>query len=478
MKKLIAFLLSVQLIILPCQRAYAVVPVVAGAAYAVDLVAPTVIRYLASDIVISSIIKAMDITDAYYSATSKISNSNFLKFFKSKLGLGIAAFTAIAGTLGYQLVDGELFSSSTLSEDQIPKAGIYWKLNSSISGPTPHSAALARCNEINTCVDIFLVNYSDQEATYRIVFDDGSMSASTLGILSFGCNSSTQNFETCIDGYTPPSNSENINDDLATTSIIEKIKELPITSQASLFSDAEGIFDQSFIDYLTADAAPVMPDNETTIPPIGSPYWNSANLIATGVAQVDDPSKANYIAPADWDTAYFLANTVAGGNSKVTSLNSSASSAETDTSTDSGAIAGATVNLTGIESRLDTANALSENAISEFKSINTTNIQTSITPDKSIAGSFWDIRYPDGIKGVFSAFKKNVLSTPIFEWLDSFSLDVGSASEPAFELCFGSIAQIDFGCYSLSADSYVWSAIKAMMIFCALIVSRRIVFGG
>ncbi|MFL7017243.1 hypothetical protein AB6D16_019050 [Vibrio cyclitrophicus] len=174
-----------------------------------------------------------------------------------------------------------------------------------------------------------------------------------------------------------------------------------------------------------------------------------------------------------------MGNTVANGNDYVTGLNSGAiANPDAGTGTDTGTDAGLIVDVSGVETRLDTTNQLSQRILDEVVQVNSTNVSLQSVPNDSVAASFWPVRYPDGLAGVLNNFIEDMKQTPIFEWLDEFVLNLVSGSLPAFDLCFDVIAGIDFGCYTLKADAYIWSAIKACMILFSVIVSRRIVFGG
>ena len=199
-------------------------------------------------------------------------------------------------------------------------------------------------------------------------------------------------------------------------------------------------------------------------------------LIVKGEAQSLDPSQSNYVSTADWDEAYYLAHSVANGNPLITGANAGVitspvpNTGEDNTGT-------VVVDVSGIESRLDTGNTLTQSVIDEISKMNQSSVVLNTAPSDS-AQSFWPVKYPNGISGVLTKFISDMKQTPILQWLDTFVININAGSIPAFDLCFNVIGSIDFGCYSLSADAYIWSAIKASMILLAVIVSRKIVFGG
>ncbi|MFL7017231.1 hypothetical protein AB6D16_018990 [Vibrio cyclitrophicus] len=488
-KKILVYLIVFYISIFPVQRANSVIPVVAGAAWAIDLAAPVAIRYLASEIAISSIVKAVQVSNAYYSATSKISNANFLKFFKSKAALGTAAFTGIVAAVGYSLTNDGIFMTSGSVDvpdgDVAPQAGIGW-CEASRCGSSITEVATSVCSGYQYCRDFTITAYRHDPArddlrtvTYHI---SDTNDWRVADVQSKPCQyiNSGQSVATCDDGWTPPTGeSVPVSDELATTSIVEHIESLPAEDQSLLIADSEGVLDESLIDDLTADDAPPMPSGDSGIPNIGDQSWTNAHLITTGVAQSSDSSAPNYVSTSDWDEAYYLGNTVANGNDYVTGLNSGAiANPDAGTGTDTGTDAGLIVDVSGVETRLDTTNQLSQRILDEVVQVNSTNVSLQSVPNDSVAASFWPVRYPDGLAGVLNNFIEDMKQTPIFEWLDEFVLNLVSGSLPAFDLCFDVIAGIDFGCYTLKADAYIWSAIKACMILFSVIVSRRIVFGG
>lgn len=484
-KKILVYFIIFYVSVLPIQRANAVAPVVAGAAWAIDVAAPVAIRYLASEIAISAVVKAVEVSNAYYAASAKISNSKFLKFFKSKAALGAVAFTGVLSAVGFSLTnDGTLVSSSSSDDDDVePLSGYYWKLLY-IRDITPLAVANAECslysNSTPSCVGVSVQSINDESFVFRRVLSNGSLST-PITIVRSSCSSNDSSIPTCQDGWIPSSGSNvPVPDDVAINSIVEHVQSLTPEQQKSLISDSEGVLDKDLVEDLTADDAPPMPSGEAAIPNIGDQSWTNAHLLTTGVAQSSDSTAPNYVSTSDWDEAYFLGNTVANGNDYITGLNSGVITApDTVTTPDTGAgDITVTVDVTGVETRLDTTNQLSQSILDEVVQVNNTSVPLQAFPDESVAASFWPVKYPDGLLGVLNKFIEDMKQTPIFEWLNEFVIDLGAGSIPAFDLCFNVIAGIDFGCYTLQADAYIWSAIKACMILFSVIVSRRIVFGG
>jgi len=495
-KRLISVFLVLHLIFIPSYRANAVVPVVAGAIWAVETIAPQAIRYLASEIAISSVVKAVQVSNAYYSATSTISNAKYLKYFKSKAALGVAAFVTVLDALGLYLSNDSFYSSNEASEEPgAAEAGFFWSSPDG-SGSSASEVADIRLAELsakhpeNSYVYEVYTNNGDsiRYYYYQVITDsDGSTenvynSARTASKYACEGNASGVGVASCEEGFDPNSGAT-VDDSQAESQIFNYLENLSDTEQLPYFGDEAGVIDKDLKDDFESENAPLMPDGVTAIPNIGDPKWKNAHLVSTGVAQSSDSSADNYVSTDNWDEAYYLANDVANGNDYITGLNSGVvtvpdSSTGTNTGTGSNSDLNVTVDVSGVESRLDTSNELSEDILDEVSKINSTDIALQSSPDVSSSASFWPVKYPDGLLGVLNKFVDDIKQTPIFEWLNEFVIDIGSGSAPAFELCFNTIANIDFGCYTLQADSYIWVAIRSCMILFSVIVSRRIVFGG
>ncbi|POC64939.1 hypothetical protein, partial [Vibrio vulnificus] len=453
-----------------------------GAIWAVETVAPHAIRYLASEIAISSVVKAVQVSNAYYSATSKLSNAKFLSHFKSKAALGVAAFTGALAALGFSLTnDGTLVSGSSIADDAKEVQGVYWICGSN----THYSSARSAC-EAYSSYPLRVVESDSNSVSYCRIYNTETGDCFLTGnpkAWRYDCSSSPNSTASTCSSDFQPSNGDPLSDDEASKGIIDYLKSLSDSEQLQFFGDSDGVVDSSLVADFESDNAPPMPDGQTPIPNMGDPAWDNAHLIATGVAQSSDSSSPNYVSSNDWDEAYHLANTVANGNSHITGLNSGAVTVpDSGTGTDAGSGTGTNVNVnvdfSGVESRIDTTNSLSQSILEQVTKVNSTTVPLQSLPNESVAASFWPVKYPDGLSGVLNNFIDDMKQTPIFEWLNEFVIDLGSGSLPAFDLCFNVIAGIDFGCYTLQADAYIWSAIKACMILFSVIVSRRIIFGG
>ncbi|MEL4178337.1 hypothetical protein [Roseateles sp. PN1] len=86
-------------------------------------------------------------------------------------------------------------------------------------------------------------------------------------------------------------------------------------------------------------------------------------------------------------------------------------------------------------------------------------------------------KYPDGVQGVWDKEMGAIKSTPIFSFLNSLNPNIGGAACPRWTFPTGRVLGIDVG-GDLSVPCSVWFALKAIMIVSALLLARRLVFGG
>ena len=504
MKKIFIYFLSFYIALLPVQRVNAVVPAVAGVAWAIDVAAPVAVRYLASEIAIEAMVKAVGASNAYYSATAKIANSKYLSFFKSKAALGAAAFTTAVAAIGYTMSDGVIIDTSVVAEEGTYVQGKVYGTCGSLC-PQTYYASVA---QMATDYQKYGISDSITNLTYDITYESlnnrwtvvytgthngTEKTITTRNWYQYSCEDNVPSQSpACINPEINSASDQAVDDVILSNDVVAYIESLPSDEQIQYFSAPDGVFDKSLAEDMVADDAPFMPDGQTPIPNIGEPSWKKADLIARGEAQSVDADADDYVSADDWDEAYYLANTVAEGNSRITSLNAAGaiiddigSNSQSSNTASTGTVTGAAttevnvdIDTSGIETRLDINNSLTESSLNELYKLNQTSIGLQSTPNEAKAISFWKVQYPEGIAGVFSKFMDDMKSTQLFLWLDEFVLDLDSGAVPVFDMCFNTIAGIDFGCYSLSADAYIWAAIKASMILFSVIVSRRIVFGG
>ena len=89
----------------------------------------------------------------------------------------------------------------------------------------------------------------------------------------------------------------------------------------------------------------------------------------------------------------------------------------------------------------------------------------------------YERQYPDGLAGVWNTRKAELLNGPLFAFLASLVPGFGDGGCPAFALPSGDLLGIELG-GDLAIPCYVWSFARLVIIITALLLARRLVFGG
>lgn len=87
-------------------------------------------------------------------------------------------------------------------------------------------------------------------------------------------------------------------------------------------------------------------------------------------------------------------------------------------------------------------------------------------------------KYPDGMQGAWNTRSAEMKATPLFGLSALFAPSVASGTCPSWNLNMNIGPKMNFGNGSISPPCWIWTAIKAIMIITALLISRRLVFGG
>lgn len=93
--------------------------------------------------------------------------------------------------------------------------------------------------------------------------------------------------------------------------------------------------------------------------------------------------------------------------------------------------------------------------------------------------SLYERTYPDGLVGVWNDRIADIKATPIFGLSAVFTptgVSGGSCPSWTFNANIGS--HMNFGSGSISPPCWIWPAIKAIVIISALLLARRLIFGG
>lgn len=485
MKKIFVYFLVLQITLLPTFRAWAFAPAVA---VAWNLASSAPVRILATEIALEVVTRGFASNDPLYASTGKISRSKYLSFLKGK-GKYVPYIASALVAAGFSVVDDQIMTNPQTKPnhegDVPPKKGIAWRHSSSI-GETVTSAASKKCESYQYCTDIEIRPYRYDPSREDLRTVDLKLLTGAIWVTedyqSVYCSTLSPaqqaTVPTCSPTWEPeievprPSTDKEIDNDF-----LNWISSQPESDQRFPFSDDKGQLHPDLIPDIEVPSPPVMPDG-SPLPPVGHQSHVHSDWYLRGTYQSDDPNAPNYIPPSSIEDAKFLAEDVAKGNQSITNSNATGNPLpDTDTSPNPDTPT-LNIDLSGVESRIDTTNELTQGVIDELSKLNNSSKQAQSSPDSSVSSSFWEVKYPDGLSGVLNDFIEKMKSTPIFSWLDDFVINLDAGSIPFFEMCFNVIAGINFGCYTLQAESYVWSAIKASMILLSVIVSRKIVFGG
>lgn len=87
-------------------------------------------------------------------------------------------------------------------------------------------------------------------------------------------------------------------------------------------------------------------------------------------------------------------------------------------------------------------------------------------------------KYPDGMQGAWNTRSAEMKATPLFGLSALFAPSIAGGTCPSWNLNMNIGPKMNFGNGSISPPCWIWTAIKAMMIITALLISRRLVFGG
>lgn len=93
------------------------------------------------------------------------------------------------------------------------------------------------------------------------------------------------------------------------------------------------------------------------------------------------------------------------------------------------------------------------------------------------AGGFYTREYPGGVSGVVSDKLNEMTSTPLFTYMSSFRIADGYGFKPEFTVNLTGIGMGVMSFNIFEAD-YFWQIAKIVCIISALLLCRRLIFGG
>jgi hypothetical protein len=87
-------------------------------------------------------------------------------------------------------------------------------------------------------------------------------------------------------------------------------------------------------------------------------------------------------------------------------------------------------------------------------------------------------KYPDGLTGVWSEKLAELKATPLFSLMAIFHPTVTAGSCPAWTFNANIGPHMNFGQGTIAPPCWIWGALKAVLLITALMLCRRIIFGG
>ncbi|MCE7575778.1 hypothetical protein [Aliivibrio fischeri] len=485
MKNLLIYFLTFLISFLPVRHAWS-----SPLAAVVTLASNPVVRTVAADIVVDVIARGFAANDPHYKSNGSISKIKYRGFLKGNASK-YSALVSILSAAGFLVLDGVLSKPESIPEgDVMPEKDVVWNIRSN-SGATITEAAWAVVSGLDYIVEIEILPYKHDPSredlrTVNYKLSNGKDWAGSGDTASrVNCQYANGNVSTCQPDFKPSIPSRPATDQEIDSEFFSYVGTLSNAEKLKLFSADDGatIYPE-LIPEIEPFAPPLLP-NGSPLPAQGDELWTYADWINKGVAQKTDPNADYYVPPASWDTAYYLANTIAGSDSKVTDLNTGNKpnpdpnpDPDTGTGTKPTVITGVVEvsNLGGIESRIDTTNQTLES----IENVLSDNFTQTKTPENDVsldeANSFWKRKYPDGITGVFNKNLELLKNGELYQWISGFSIG-GVAIKPHFEICLDATEYYDIECINLDFPDYIWTFLRAAMMFGAAIYCRRLIIG-
>lgn len=106
--------------------------------------------------------------------------------------------------------------------------------------------------------------------------------------------------------------------------------------------------------------------------------------------------------------------------------------------------------------------------------------EAGIPTDTPLPGqpSLYEPKYPDGLVGVWNAKKAQLDSTPLLNLLDDLMPDVAASGSCPSWIISMDLHAWNFGAHDVSPPCWLWDFAKVVIIASALLLARRLVFGG
>lgn len=469
MRKLLIYLLCLNISFLPSFNANAFMGAVAVA------FSNPAVRFAATEIIIDVAARGFAANDPLYSTPAKLSKAKYISFLRGK-GKAIAFIAAALTALGFVIGDNISSPSDVKNNDVLPVKGLAWTASGRYDS-SPSSLSEQICHAIYGCeksrIDLYVYDTARGDIRTLVFLNSTGVELQSQTASQLGCSYAPSSVASCSPDFVPPAVNQGPSTDQEIDSkFLTWISSQPEHDQRFAFSGSDGRLHPDIAKELEVPLPPSMPNGQP-LPAVGSQPWVYADMIARGVAQQTNPDSANYVPPASWSDASYLANNVAAGNQAITNSNANGKPLPGESVSPGESPAGevSVNNLTGIETRIDTTNQI-------LTDLSVSSVSTSTAPNIEKSKSYWVSKYPAGLSGVWSEFNEDFKDTPLFNWLNSFKTQFsGSGQYPTWSICFD-LGFSDFGCHELTVPPYVWVAIRAFVIFCSSLLARRLVFGG
>ncbi|MEG7567761.1 hypothetical protein [Vibrio cholerae] len=320
-KRLSVYFLCFWISFFPVYQAHAFLPAVAVG------LGSNAVRFLASEIALDVIARGFAANDPLYQSQGKLSKSKYLSFLKGK-GKLVPFIASGLAAAGFLIVGDEILTNPEVTPtpegDVSPEKGFYWFLGEYVAS-TPLQVANMDCASFSSssvsCVGVLPVSITSNSAEYRRQLSNGQTSIVSIYVSRSSCSSSSSSVSTCQPDYEPENPSQRpATDKEIETDFYAWVSSQPEHDQKFAFSDSNGVLHPDLKPDIQLPPPPTMPDGRP-IPGVGDQLWIYADWISRGLGQNADPTVDHYIPPQYWDDAYYLAHTVAGGNSAITSAN-------------------------------------------------------------------------------------------------------------------------------------------------------------
>ncbi|GJA49218.1 hypothetical protein [Aeromonas caviae] len=470
MRKFFIYLLCLNLSLFPAFQVHAFVGVVPVA------LSNPVVRFVATEILIDVAAKGFAASDPLYNTSAKLSKAKYISFLRGK-GKAIAFIAAGLAAVGFTIGDDITKPAvSTQNNDVKPVKGVAWTaagrydISPSALG-TQLCQASYGCNNVR--IDLYANEPNRSDLRNLVFLNVTNIELQSQLASSLPCQYVSGSVASCSADYVPPAVADRpATDEEIDSKFFTWISSQPEHDQRFAFAGDDGRLHPDIAKELEVSAPPLMPNGQA-LPAVGTQPWVYADMIARGVGQQTNADAPNYIPPTSWADASYLAQNVAAGNQAITSSNANGTPLPGEAVSPGTSFPEeiAVNNLGGIESRIDATNKL-------LTELSQTTVEVATAPDMNKSKSYWTSKYPDSFSGVWTVFHEKVQITPLFSWLNSFKIQFsGGASYPSWSFCT-ELGFVDFGCHDLTISPTVWTAVRSMMIFCASLLARRLVFGG